>query len=101
MCNLYSMTTNQKAIRDLFRVTRDSTGNLPRLPAIFPDQMAPVVRANEGERELIMMRWGMPNPPQFPGHRDQHPQYQIASLEQMAGAGKPLPSAVYVVLRVR
>ena len=67
MCNLYSMTTNQKAIRDLFRVTRDSTGNLPRLPAIFPDQMAPVVRANEGERELIMMRWGMPNPPQFPG----------------------------------
>src|SRR4051812_16135589 len=67
MCNLYSMTTNQKAIRDLFKVTRDSTGNLPRLPAIFPDQMAPVVRSNEAERELTMMRWGMPNPPQFPG----------------------------------
>jgi putative SOS response-associated peptidase YedK len=29
--------------------------------------MAPVVRANEGERELTMMRWAMPNPPQFPG----------------------------------
>ena len=67
MCNLYSMTTNQKAIRDLFKVTRDSTGNLPRLPAIFPDQIAPVVRSNEAERELTMMRWGMPNPPQFPG----------------------------------
>ena len=25
------------------------------------------VRANEGDRELTMMRWGMPNPPQFPG----------------------------------
>jgi len=67
MCNLYSATTNQKAIRDLFRVTRDDAGNLPSLPAIFPDQVAPVVRVNKGERELTMMRWGMPNPPQFPG----------------------------------
>jgi putative SOS response-associated peptidase YedK len=49
MCNLYSMTTNQKAIRDLFKVGRDTSGNLPPLPAIFPDQMAPVVRVNEGD----------------------------------------------------
>jgi putative SOS response-associated peptidase YedK len=67
MCNLYSITRNQAAIRDLFKVARDSTGNLPPLPAIFPDQLAPVVRNVEGERELTMMRWGMPNPPQFPG----------------------------------
>jgi hypothetical protein len=67
MCNLYSMTKNQAAIRDLFKVGRDTAGNLPPLPAIFPDQMAPIVRINDGERELIMMRWGMPNPPQFPG----------------------------------
>ena len=55
MCNLYSMTKNQAAIRDLFKIGRDTTGNLPPLPAIFPDQMAPVVRVNEGERELIMI----------------------------------------------
>jgi len=67
MCNLYSMTKNQAAIRDLFKVGRDTAGNLPPLPAIFPDYMAPVVRVSEGERELIMMRWGMPNPPQYPG----------------------------------
>jgi putative SOS response-associated peptidase YedK len=67
MCNLYSMTTNQKAIRDLFKVARDTTGNLPPLPAIFPDQVAPVVRQQDDERELTMMRWGMPNPPQFGG----------------------------------
>src|SRR5260221_14496923 len=67
MCSLYSITKNQAAIRDLFKVARDTTGNLPPLPAIFPDQMAPVVRVNEGERELTMMRWGMPNPPQHPG----------------------------------
>jgi putative SOS response-associated peptidase YedK len=67
MCNLYSITRNQAAIRDLFRVSRDTTGNLPPLPAIFPDGIAPVVRVAGGERELTMMRWGMPNPPQFPG----------------------------------
>jgi putative SOS response-associated peptidase YedK len=67
MCNLYSITRNQTAIRDLFKVTKDSAGNLPPLPAIFPDQMAPIVRVDEGERQLTMMRWGMPNPPQIPG----------------------------------
>jgi hypothetical protein len=67
MCNLYSITRNQAAIRNLFKVGRDTSGNPHPLPAIFPDQMAPVVRINEGERELTMMRWGMPNPPQFPG----------------------------------
>jgi putative SOS response-associated peptidase YedK len=68
MCNLYSVTSNQEAIRRLFRVGRDLTGNLPRLPGIFPDYMAPVVRvAADGERELTMMRWGMPCPPAYGG----------------------------------
>ena len=40
MCNLYSVTKGQSAIRDLFRASRDRVGNLPLLPAIFPDQMA-------------------------------------------------------------
>jgi hypothetical protein len=30
MCNLYSMTKNQAAIRNLFRVDRDSAGNCRR-----------------------------------------------------------------------
>lgn len=65
MCNLYSMTKNQDAIRRLFKVTRDDTGNLPSFPAIFPDNEAPVIRGSSvpGERELIMMRWGFPPPP--------------------------------------
>jgi hypothetical protein len=37
MCNLYSITRSQEAMRRLFRVKRDLTGNLPSLPAIFPD----------------------------------------------------------------
>ncbi len=68
MCNLYSVTKGQQAIRELTRAMLDTTGNLPPLPAIFPDSLAPVVRnAPEGERELTMMRWGMPGPPQFGG----------------------------------
>jgi putative SOS response-associated peptidase YedK len=66
MCNLYSMTKGQQAIREFTRATRDTAGNLPPLPGIFPDGMAPVVfNGDAGERELTMMRWGMPCPPQF------------------------------------
>ena len=61
MCNLYSVTTNQDAIRGLFRVQSDLTGNLPPLPGIFPDYAAPVVHVRDGERTLSMMRWGMPS----------------------------------------
>ena len=54
MCNLYGVTKGQSAIRDLFSVKHDRAGNLPPLPAIFPDQMAPVVRVGaDGERELF------------------------------------------------
>ena len=60
MCNLYNMTTNQEAIRRLFKVTIDNVGNLPALPGIYPDYMAPVVHMSNSERALSMMRWGMP-----------------------------------------
>ncbi len=66
MCNLYSMTKTQDAMRNLFRVTRDRAGNLPPLPGIFPDQLAPVVRVDpDGERAIDMMRWGFPPPPKL------------------------------------
>jgi putative SOS response-associated peptidase YedK len=68
MCNLYSLTKGQAAIRDWFRARHDRTGNLPLFPGIFPDQMAPIVRSSaDGERELVMARWGMPGPPQYGG----------------------------------
>ena len=61
MCNLYGLTKGQAAIRDWFRASHDRTGNLPLFPGIFPDQMAPIVRNGaDGERELVMARWGMP-----------------------------------------
>jgi putative SOS response-associated peptidase YedK len=54
-------TKNQAAIRNLFKVSRDSTGNLPSMPGIFPDYPAPIVRNADGGRELAMARWGMPS----------------------------------------
>jgi putative SOS response-associated peptidase YedK len=62
MCNLYSMTRNQDAIRAIARAMRNGTGNLPPLPAIFPDYSAPIVRTGaDGVRELVNARWGMPS----------------------------------------
>jgi putative SOS response-associated peptidase YedK len=67
MCNLYSLTKGQAAVRALFRASHDRTGNLPLFPGIFPDQMAPIVRNNADGRELVLARWGMPGPPQYGG----------------------------------
>jgi putative SOS response-associated peptidase YedK len=40
--------------------------NLAPMPGVFPDYPAPVVRNAGAERELVLMRWGMP-PPQRTG----------------------------------
>ena len=63
MCNLYAYRTPQAEARRLLDVTADRTGNQPPLPAVFPDQAAPVVRAGrDGAREMLAMRWGLPPP---------------------------------------
>jgi hypothetical protein len=43
MCNLYSVTTNKVAIRELARAMgefTDTVGNFEPLPAVFPDRVA-------------------------------------------------------------
>ena len=63
MCNLYSHTKGQAAVRALVNAFYDRTGNQPPLPAIFPDAAAPIVRmADDARRELAVSRWGMPSP---------------------------------------
>jgi putative SOS response-associated peptidase YedK len=42
-------------------------GNLAPMPGVFPDYPAPVVRNAGTERELVLMRWGMPPPPRTGG----------------------------------
>lgn len=68
MCNLYSLNRPQDEIRRWFDVSHDSAGNLPPMPGIFPDQMAPVVLAGKQGRELTMMRWGIPGPKAYGEH---------------------------------
>ena len=59
MCNLYSMARSRDDVRRLFRVDQDRTGNQPPLPAIFPDQLAPVIHVDrDGQRVMEAMRSG-------------------------------------------
>ncbi len=65
MCNLYSNTTAQEAMRQLFAVAPvcDRLGNQQPLTAVFPKYPAPVVRHSEdGARELLTMGWGFLTP---------------------------------------
>ena len=65
MCNLYNITTTQQAIIEWTRAMRDQAGNLQPSLDLYPNYPAPVVRnAPDGERELAMLQWGMPTPPE-------------------------------------
>ena len=65
MCNLYSQTKAQDAMRHVFDVVADETGNLPPLTGIYPDTPAPIITQTPQGRLLTLARWGMPTPPQF------------------------------------
>ena len=61
MCNLYNVTTNQEAIRQLTRAMIDNIGNLEPELDLYPDQMGPIVRNTPAGRELVKVRWGLPS----------------------------------------
>lgn len=61
MCNLYRHVSNQDAILAATRAMRGEIGNLEPSADVYPDYMAPIVRNNNGVRELARVRWGMPS----------------------------------------
>jgi tetratricopeptide (TPR) repeat protein len=63
--HLYSITTNQEAIRALFRVMNRYIGNLPPMPGVFP-RLSSACNTEAGS-EMTLMRWGMPPPPRTGG----------------------------------
>jgi len=67
MCTLYSITTNQEAIRRLFGVTHDSADNLPPMLAVFPDWEAPAIRQHRQRPRTPEDALGLPNPPRTGG----------------------------------
>ena len=53
-------------MRQLFLPINDLTNRLTPQMDVYPDYPVPVGRKDaEGERELALMRWGMPTPPQY------------------------------------
>jgi putative SOS response-associated peptidase YedK len=67
VCNLYSLTRAQDAMRQLFAGLdyEDRLGNLAPLPEVYPDYSAPILRNAGTGLEMVMARWGLPTPPQF------------------------------------
>ncbi|NTJ00372.1 SOS response-associated peptidase [Agrobacterium rhizogenes] len=61
MCNLYNISTNQEAIRQITRAMIDSVGNLEPELDIYPDRFGPIVRNTPAGRELVKVRWGLPS----------------------------------------
>lgn len=45
---------------EAIRAVNRYVGNLPSIPGVFPDYPAPVIRNTDTEREMALMRWGMP-----------------------------------------
>lgn len=82
------MTKNQDAIRRLFNVRRDNTGNMPSFPAIFPDFPAPVIHMTNSER-------GTKAEP-IPGP---HNVYGFLTTEPNAVVAPVHPKAMPVILR--
>jgi putative SOS response-associated peptidase YedK len=57
----------KKPSAGLFRKANRYIGNLAPMPGVFPDYPAPIIRYAGDEREMVLMRWGMPPPPKFGG----------------------------------
>ena len=65
MCNLYNITIGPQAILEFTRAVVNHAGNMEP-GKIYPDYEAPIVRnGNDGRREFVKARWGMPTPSKF------------------------------------
>jgi hypothetical protein len=102
MCNLYSITRSQEAMRRLFRVKHDLTGNFRSLPGVFPDTMAPVVRTRAGWRARADAdALGLSAAAKSrDGSGDERAQSEIAVLARLAQSRIALSCASNLILRM-
>jgi putative SOS response-associated peptidase YedK len=62
VCNLYSIMAGRAEIARLARSFKDLSSNQPPAGSVYPDYPAPiVVKGDDGGRELVDVRWGMPS----------------------------------------
>lgn len=62
MCTLYRLEGNRQAIARIFGA--DWPADLKTAKDIYPDRLAPIIRANDASRHVEAARWGVPPPPQ-------------------------------------
>jgi putative SOS response-associated peptidase YedK len=95
------MTKSWEAVRQFARAMDDRTGNQPSLPAIYPDQMAPVARVNhEGERIIEAMRRGFPSLPNSREKVTTNAPARKPVVAPVAEAGISVPGTGHLILRV-
>ena len=69
VCNIYSLNKNRESIAKMFKVGHNRSIDISRLPGVFPNYNAPVIRmAADGEREMVNLNWGfvLPQPGKAP-----------------------------------
>jgi hypothetical protein len=76
-------------------------GNPPPVPGVFPNYPAPVVRNDQNEREMVMMRWGMAPPPKFGGPPVTNIRTRRRRTCALAETREPMLGTVHQLLRIR
>ena len=69
MCNRYASDIRKAGVeKEYYGFEEWSETRLNIILEVFPKSIGPIIRLNEnGEREWLRMRWGLPGPPQFGG----------------------------------
>ena len=114
MCNLYSQTKSQDAMRHVFDAVAevgedliDTAGNLPPMAGIYPDYAAPIIRAPPNGGWQLTPALGHADAASIFGRqahrsgRDEYPQRRLVALEALAWGGTSLPRAIHQFCRTR
>ena len=84
MCNLYSITTNQAAIRRCFASSTAMSATSRRCRACFRTIRLLLIRNSDGELEMTMMRWACRRHREPVDTRHQHPEHFVTTLAGVA-----------------
>jgi hypothetical protein len=94
MCNLYSITTNQEAIRALFRVVNRYVGNLAPMPGVFPISGPSDPKHRQRHRDDADALGHAATAAHGRAASHQHSQHIITALARLVKAREPMPRAI-------
>lgn len=69
MCNRYASDIRKTGLEfEIYGFEEFSEARINSVLEVFPKSLGPVIRLrDDGAKELVSMRWGLPGPPQFGG----------------------------------